>query len=89
MYFNLFSSLSQLLSQDELERRRVRRERNKLAAAKCRNRRRELTDTLQNVSEHCTNVTTLMLDIQGAVLNQASGIYIYVCLSLLFPGVGD
>nr|XP_057921180.1 fos-related antigen 1a [Doryrhamphus excisus] len=38
------------LSQEELERRRLRRERNKLAAAKCRNRRRELTDSLQNVS---------------------------------------
>ncbi|KAJ0049868.1 hypothetical protein NL108_005147, partial [Boleophthalmus pectinirostris] len=36
------------LSHEELERRRVRRERNKLAAAKCRNRRRELTDSLQN-----------------------------------------
>ncbi|XP_055368438.1 fos-related antigen 1a isoform X2 [Betta splendens] len=39
------------LSQDELERRRIRRERNKLAAAKCRNRRRELTDTLQNETD--------------------------------------
>lgn len=38
------------LSTEELERRRIRRERNKMAAAKCRNRRRELTDTLQNVS---------------------------------------
>uniref|UniRef100_A0A8C8VES9 FOS like 1, AP-1 transcription factor subunit n=1 Tax=Pelusios castaneus TaxID=367368 RepID=A0A8C8VES9_9SAUR len=32
---------------EEEERRRVRRERNKLAAAKCRNRRKELTDCLQ------------------------------------------
>lgn len=39
------------LSQDELERRRIRRERNKLAAAKCRNRRRELTDTLQKETD--------------------------------------
>lgn len=39
------------LSQEELERRRIRRERNKLAAAKCRNRRRELTDTLQNETD--------------------------------------
>uniref|UniRef100_A0A8D0ATB9 Protein c-Fos n=1 Tax=Sander lucioperca TaxID=283035 RepID=A0A8D0ATB9_SANLU len=31
----------------EEERRRIRRERNKIAAAKCRNRRRELIDTLQ------------------------------------------
>jgi len=31
---------------DEREKRRVRRERNKLAAAKCRNRRRDLTEEL-------------------------------------------
>ncbi|KAG8437882.1 hypothetical protein GDO86_008542 [Hymenochirus boettgeri] len=35
------------LSPEEEERRRVRRERNKVAAAKCRNRRKELTDYLQ------------------------------------------
>ncbi|OCT84134.1 fos-related antigen 1 [Xenopus laevis] len=35
------------LSPEEDERRRVRRERNKIAAAKCRNRRKELTDYLQ------------------------------------------
>uniref|UniRef100_A0A8B9KCL5 Si:ch211-153j24.3 n=1 Tax=Astyanax mexicanus TaxID=7994 RepID=A0A8B9KCL5_ASTMX len=35
------------LSPEEEERRKIRRERNKLAAAKCRNRRRELTDSLQ------------------------------------------
>ncbi|KAK7138130.1 hypothetical protein R3I94_013685 [Phoxinus phoxinus] len=39
------------LSTEELERRRIRRERNKMAAAKCRNRRRELTDTLQNQTD--------------------------------------
>uniref|UniRef100_A0A8C6UQM3 FOS-like antigen 1a n=1 Tax=Neogobius melanostomus TaxID=47308 RepID=A0A8C6UQM3_9GOBI len=39
------------LSHEELERRRIRRERNKLAAAKCRNRRRELTDTLQSETD--------------------------------------
>lgn len=38
------------LTPEEEEKRRVRRERNKLAAAKCRNRRRELTDRLQAVS---------------------------------------
>ncbi|XP_068580604.1 v-fos FBJ murine osteosarcoma viral oncogene homolog Ab [Cebidichthys violaceus] len=32
---------------EEEEKKKVRRERNKQAAAKCRNRRRELTDTLQ------------------------------------------
>ncbi|XP_029903608.1 v-fos FBJ murine osteosarcoma viral oncogene homolog Ab [Myripristis murdjan] len=35
------------ISPEEEEKRRIRRERNKQAAAKCRNRRRELTDTLQ------------------------------------------
>uniref|UniRef100_A0A8C9WL47 Protein c-Fos n=1 Tax=Scleropages formosus TaxID=113540 RepID=A0A8C9WL47_SCLFO len=35
------------LSPEEEEKRKIRRERNKMAAAKCRNRRRELTDTLQ------------------------------------------
>ncbi|XP_062249793.1 fos-related antigen 1a isoform X1 [Platichthys flesus] len=39
------------LSQEEVERRRIRRERNKQAAAKCRNRRRELTDTLQSETD--------------------------------------
>ncbi|XP_037541372.1 proto-oncogene c-Fos [Nematolebias whitei] len=34
-------------SKEDDERRRIRRERNKIAAAKCRNRRRELIDTLQ------------------------------------------
>lgn len=43
------SSVPQI-SPEEEERRRVRRERNKLAAAKCRNRRKELTDFLQAVS---------------------------------------
>lgn len=45
----MVSSLWQLTPEEE-EKRRVRRERNKLAAAKCRNRRRELTDRLQAVS---------------------------------------
>ncbi|XP_041929584.1 fos-related antigen 1a isoform X2 [Alosa sapidissima] len=39
------------LSPEEQERRRIRRERNKMAAAKCRNRRRELTDTLQSETD--------------------------------------
>nr|XP_006632262.1 PREDICTED: proto-oncogene c-Fos-like isoform X1 [Lepisosteus oculatus] len=38
---------SEQLSPEEEEKKRIRRERNKMAAAKCRNRRRELTDTLQ------------------------------------------
>ncbi|XP_055029216.2 protein c-Fos [Misgurnus anguillicaudatus] len=40
-------SKSEQLSAEEEEKKRIRRERNKMAAAKCRNRRRELTDTLQ------------------------------------------
>lgn len=44
------SLLCPQLSPEEEEKRRIRRERNKMAAAKCRNRRRELTDTLQAVS---------------------------------------
>ncbi|TWW77175.1 protein fosB isoform X2 [Takifugu flavidus] len=39
------------LTPEEEEKRRVRRERNKLAAAKCRNRRRELTDRLQTETD--------------------------------------
>ncbi|XP_070781527.1 v-fos FBJ murine osteosarcoma viral oncogene homolog Ab [Enoplosus armatus] len=35
------------ITSEEDEKKRIRRERNKQAAAKCRNRRRELTDTLQ------------------------------------------
>lgn len=45
------SRTDQHLTPEELERRRIRRERNKMAAAKCRNRRRELTDTLQNETD--------------------------------------
>ncbi|KAM4542396.1 protein c-Fos-like [Odontesthes bonariensis] len=39
------------LSPEEEEKKRLRRERNKMAAAKCRNRRRELTDTLQTETD--------------------------------------
>jgi len=41
--------LTQLTAEDE-ERRRVRRERNKLAAARCRQRRVDLTNQLLAVS---------------------------------------
>ncbi|KAJ8338076.1 hypothetical protein SKAU_G00370420 [Synaphobranchus kaupii] len=41
----------EFLSQEDFEKRRIRRERNKMAAAKCRNRRRELTDTLQTETD--------------------------------------
>nr|XP_023654048.1 fos-related antigen 2-like isoform X3 [Paramormyrops kingsleyae] len=39
------------LTPEEEEKRRLRRERNKMAAAKCRSRRKELTDQLQGVTE--------------------------------------
>uniref|UniRef100_A0A8V5GPD1 Uncharacterized protein n=1 Tax=Melopsittacus undulatus TaxID=13146 RepID=A0A8V5GPD1_MELUD len=45
-------SREETLTPEEEEKRRVRRERNKLAAAKCRNRRRELTDRLQAETDH-------------------------------------
>lgn len=73
-----------------MQRRRIRRERNKLAAAKCRNRRRELTDTLQNVSEHCLNVQTLMVEIQSIGPNDSWGsLLIRPSLSLCFPLVQE
>ena len=40
------------LTPEEATKRRIRRERNKVAAAKCRNRRRELTDRLQGETDH-------------------------------------
>lgn len=49
MEMNFFAVFLQFASEEE-EKKRLRRERNKMAAAKCRNRRRELTDTLQTVS---------------------------------------
>ncbi|XP_041090554.1 protein fosB-like isoform X1 [Polyodon spathula] len=44
-------SHEETLTPEEEEKRRVRRERNKLAAAKCRNRRRDLTDRLQSETD--------------------------------------
>lgn len=41
---------------EECERRRARRERNRIAAARCRDRRRMLTDTLQNETEQLERV---------------------------------
>lgn len=46
------------LSLEEQERRRIRRERNKMAAAKCRNRRRELTETLQSETDELEDEKT-------------------------------
>ncbi|KAM9451518.1 uncharacterized protein fosl1b isoform 2-T2 [Clarias gariepinus] len=47
---------NQLRSGEECERRRARRERNRIAAARCRDRRRMLTDTLQNETEELERV---------------------------------
>ncbi|XP_051959570.1 protein c-Fos [Xyrauchen texanus] len=46
------------MSSEELERIRIRRERNRVAAAKCRDRRRVLIDTLQNETDHLERVKT-------------------------------
>ncbi|XP_059398267.1 protein c-Fos-like isoform X2 [Carassius carassius] len=45
------------MSSEELDRIRIRRERNRVAAARCRDRRRMLIDTLQN-TEHLEHVKT-------------------------------
>ena len=51
------------LTPEEEEKRRVRRERNKLAAAKCRNRRRELTEMLQGVSTFHRGLTGSVVEL--------------------------
>ncbi|KAM9798030.1 protein c-Fos-like [Neosynchiropus ocellatus] len=57
-------SRGEQISAEEEEKRRVRRERNKQAAAKCRNRRRELTDTLQAETDKLEDEkTSLQTDI--------------------------
>uniref|UniRef100_H2YSV4 BZIP domain-containing protein n=1 Tax=Ciona savignyi TaxID=51511 RepID=H2YSV4_CIOSA len=48
------------LSPAEASKRHVRRERNKIAAAKCRNRRRELTDRLQGETDHLEDHQSLL-----------------------------
>lgn len=52
------------LSPEEEQKKRVRRERNKMAAAKCRNRRQELTNTLQTETDELEDEkSTLQNDI--------------------------
>ncbi|XP_018936519.2 proto-oncogene c-Fos isoform X1 [Cyprinus carpio] len=46
------------MSSEELDRIRIRRERNRVAAARCRDRRRMLIDTLQNETDHLEHVKT-------------------------------
>ncbi|CAI9567229.1 unnamed protein product [Staurois parvus] len=56
------------LSPEEEEKRRIRRERNKMAAAKCRNRRRELTDTLQAETDELEDEEKSVLQAEIAAL---------------------
>ncbi|XP_066502869.1 protein c-Fos [Hoplias malabaricus] len=53
---NIKSHTSEVKAVEECERRRARRERNRIAAARCRDRRRMLTDTLQNETERLERV---------------------------------
>ncbi|CAF89541.1 unnamed protein product, partial [Tetraodon nigroviridis] len=46
------------VSPQEVERRKRRRERNKIAAAKCRNKKKEKTESLQKESEKLETVNT-------------------------------
>ncbi|XP_016151538.1 proto-oncogene c-Fos-like [Sinocyclocheilus grahami] len=46
------------MSSEELDRIRIRRQRNRIAAARCRDRRRMLIDTLQNETDHLEHVKT-------------------------------
>ncbi|KAF4099257.1 fos-related antigen 2 isoform X1 [Onychostoma macrolepis] len=57
------------LTPDEEEKIRRRRERNKLAAAKCRNRRRELVDLLQEETERL-HMEQVVLQRQVSCLQQ-------------------
>ncbi|XP_069805336.1 protein c-Fos [Dendropsophus ebraccatus] len=58
------------LSPEEEEKRRVRRERNKMAAAKCRNRRRELTDTLQAETDELEDERSVLQTEIAALLKE-------------------
>lgn len=44
-------------SPQEVERRKRRRERNKIAAAKCRNKKKEKTESLQKVLFYLSNIS--------------------------------
>uniref|UniRef100_A0A3Q2UY28 Activating transcription factor 3 n=2 Tax=Haplochromini TaxID=319058 RepID=A0A3Q2UY28_HAPBU len=50
------SSSSDRLTSEEHERRKRRRERNKIAAAKCRNKKKEKTESLQKESEKLESI---------------------------------
>ncbi|XP_040017392.1 protein c-Fos [Gasterosteus aculeatus] len=53
------SRMEQVTPEEE-EKKKIRRERNKQAAAKCRNRRRELTDTLQAETDELEDEKSLL-----------------------------
>ncbi|XP_077443614.1 protein c-Fos [Stigmatopora argus] len=57
-------------SKEEDERRKIRRERNKIAAAKCRNRRRDLIDTLQAESDRLEDVKSDLQSEIGELLEE-------------------
>uniref|UniRef100_G3PE48 Activating transcription factor 3 n=1 Tax=Gasterosteus aculeatus TaxID=69293 RepID=G3PE48_GASAC len=52
------ASVKREVTPQELERRKRRRERNKVAAAKCRNKKKEKTETLQQESEKLESVNS-------------------------------
>lgn len=52
------ASTNKHMSSAELDRIRIRRERNRVAAARCRDRRRMLIDTLQKETDHLEQVKT-------------------------------
>jgi len=55
---------TEAVSADELERRRIRRERNKVAASKCRKKRKEHVKTLVEASEELEHQNN---DLQGQI----------------------
>lgn len=55
---------NEVVSADELERRRIRRERNKVAASKCRKKRKEHVKTLVEASEELEHQNN---DLQGQI----------------------
>ncbi|XP_077591124.1 protein c-Fos [Stigmatopora nigra] len=57
-------------SKEEDERRKIRRERNKIAAAKCRNRRRDLIDTLQAESDRLEDIKSDLQSEIGELLQE-------------------
>ncbi|XP_048841174.1 protein c-Fos-like [Brienomyrus brachyistius] len=61
---------TQELSPEEEEKKRIRRERNKVAAAKCRDRRRELTSSLQAETEKLEDDMAALQDEIASLLSE-------------------